>query len=174
MEELSWWLTQSAPGGALLLVAVDAAPQGAGAYPCRVVGAISALTQPADRPTPPSPSTPPETRIRELLSAVGVPANLLGFTYLLTALTLMQQEPSLRRNMTRALYPRIAHQHGTGARSVERAIRHAIAATWARSGGEPYRRQLGRLASFVGEKPTNSEFLAQVSECLCRRGETAV
>ena len=171
MEELSWWLTQSAPGGALLLVAVDAVPQGAGAYPCRVVGAVSALTQPAAQPIPP---VPPETRIRELLSAVGVPANLLGFTYLLTALTLMQQEPSLRRNMTRALYPRIARQHDTEARSVERAIRHAIAATWARSGGDPYRHQLGRLASFVGEKPTNSEFLAQVSECLRRGNEKAI
>ena len=173
MEAMQWMLQNS--GETLLLVAVDAsAADHPGAYPCRVVGAISALMQPADRPTPSSTSTPPETRIRELLSAVGVPANLLGFTYLLTALTLMQQEPSLRRNMTRALYPRIARQHGTGARSVERAIRHAIAATWARSGGEPYRRQLGRLASFVGEKPTNSEFLAQVSECLCRRGETAI
>ena len=95
MEELTWWLTQSAPGGTLLLVAVDAAPQGAGAYPCRVVGAVSALAHPAERPSASIPSAPPENRIRELLSTVGVPANLLGFAYLLTALTLMQQEPAV-------------------------------------------------------------------------------
>ena len=174
MEELTWWLTQSAPGGTLLLVAVDAAPQGAGAYSCRVVGAVSSLAHPAERPSASIPSAPPENRIRELLSTVGVPANLLGFAYLLTALTLMQQDPALRRNMTRTLYPRIAQQHGTEARSVERAIRHAIAAAWTRTGGEPYRQALGRLASFVGEKPTNSEFLAQVSEGLRRTSETAV
>lgn len=166
MEQLSWWLTRSGSEGTLLLVAVEASPSGAGVYPCRVMGAVSPLDF---TPAPPSaPSLQPGVRISQLLTELGVPANLLGFAYLLTGLTLIRSDPSLCRSMTRGLYPGIALQHGTSARSVERAIRHAIAAAWERTGGQAYRQTLGRLASFVGERPTNSEFLAQVSECLRR------
>ena len=63
-----------------------------------------------------------------------------------------------------------AEKHNTTARSVERAIRHAIAQTFARSGGIGYRTALGRLASSVGERPTNSEFLAQTAEKLRLEG----
>ena len=56
--------------------------------------------------------------------------------------------------------------HQTSPQSVERAIRHAIAQTFARGGSEGYRAALGRLASSVGDTPTHAEFLAQTAECL--------
>lgn len=95
-----------------------------------------------------------------------MPGNLLGCAYLRTALSLLLEEPALGRAITRSLYPRIAGMHQTSPQSVERAIRHAIAQTFARSGSEGYRAALGRLASSVGDKPTNAEFLAQTAECL--------
>ena len=54
------------------------------------------------------------------------------------------------------------HQHD---HDHERAIRHAITQTFSR-GSDGYRAALGRLASSVGDKPTNAEFLAQTAECL--------
>lgn len=160
MDGLQWMLQNS--GDTLLLVAVDChAPDTPGAYPCRVVGTFSPLEQRF------SPAPPDETaRVSHLLSEIGVPRNLLGCAYLRTALVLLLAEPALGRAITRSLYPRIAQQHQTTARSVERAIRHAIAQTFARGGGDGYRAALGRLASSVGDKPTNSEFLAQTAERL--------
>ena len=158
MDGLHWTLNTA--GETLLLVAVDrAAADTPGAYPCRVVGMFS---PPAQIPAPPEEDV---RRASRLLSEIGVPQNLLGCAYLRTALTLLLAEPALGRTITRRLYPRIAQQHGTSAQSVERAIRHAIAQTFAR-GGEGYRAALGRLASSVGERPTNAEFLAQTAERL--------
>lgn len=163
MDGLEWWLTQQ-PGaapGMLLLVAVDAAPRGAGAYPCRVVGAVSPLSGEKSAPAQDEPA-----RISRLLAAIGIPVNLLGCAYLQTALALVLADAALGRSLSRTLYPRVAQAHHTTASSVERAIRHAIAATWARSGGSGYRSALGRLASSVADRPTNAEFISQTAECL--------
>lgn len=160
MDGLQWYLENGAD--TLLLVAVDkGAADTPGAYPCRVVGTFS----PASRNPAPMPADD-SLRVSRLLSEIGVPRNLLGCAYLRTGLTLLLAEPALGRTITRSLYPRIAEKHGTTAKSVERAIRHAIAQTFAREGGEGYRAALGRLASSVGDKPTNSEFLAQAAERL--------
>ena len=157
MDAMQWMLQNS--GDTLLLVAVDPrAASDPGAYPCRVVGTF----------TPPAPLAPADDgpRISRLLAEIGVPGNLLGCAYLRTALSLLLKEPELGRTITRSLYPRIAQTHRTSAQSVERAIRHAISQTFARCGSEGYRAALGRLASSVGEKPTNAEFLAHTAERL--------
>ncbi len=160
MEGLQWYLQNG--GDTLLLVAVDhSAADTPGAYPCRVVGTFS----PATPKTTPAQADD-SLRVSRLLSEIGVPGNLLGCAYLRTALTLLLEEPALGRTITRKLYPRVAEKHATTAQSVERAIRHAIAQTFARSGSEGYRAALGRLASSVGDRPTNSEFLAQTAERL--------
>lgn len=157
MSGMEWYLQ---PGeNTLLLVAVDgSAAQTPGAYPCRVVGSF----------TPPPASAPGESerQIGQLLARIGIPRNLLGYTYLHTGLSLLLADPSLGRTLTRSLYPQIAARHQTSASGVERAIRHAIAQTFARDGSAGYRLALGRLASPVGEKPTNAEFLAQAAERL--------
>lgn len=156
MDGLQWMLQTG--GETLLLVAVDArAADTPGAWPCHVVGTF----------TPPAPAPQSDAlRISHLLSEIGVPGNLLGCAYLRTALSLLLEEPSLGRAITRSLYPRVAAAHQTSASGVERAIRHAIAQTFSRVGAEGYRAALGRLASSVGDRPTNAEFLAQTAERL--------
>ena len=158
MEGLEWVMQNG--GDTLLLVAVDgAAVNTPGAYPCRVVGTFS----PAEQRLIPAPDD--AVRVSRLLAEIGVPGNLLGCAYLRTALMLLLEEPRLGRTISRGLYPRVAEQHRTTSACVERAIRHAIAQTFAR-GGEGYRAALGRLASSVGDRPTNAEFLAQTAERL--------
>lgn len=159
MDGLQWMLKRG--GETLLLVAVDpSAADTPGAWPCRVVGEFSPR---GDAALPPAEDA---ARISRLLSDIGVPTNLLGYAYLRTALTMLLAEPSLGRCISRSLYPRVAEQHHTASAGVERAIRHAIAQTFARGGGTRYRAALGRLASSVGDRPTNSEFLAQTAERL--------
>ena len=156
MDAFAWSLETA--GETLLLVAVSAPQDRPGAWPCRVVGTFS----PGALPQPPADDA---LRISRLLTEIGVPGNLLGSAYLRTALSLLLQEPGMSRSLNRSLYPRIADAHGTTPACVERAIRHAIAQTFARGSGG-YRAALGRLASSVGEKPTNAEFLAQTAERL--------
>lgn len=160
MDGLEWFLHLSGGTDTLLLVAVNpSAADTPGAYPCRVVGRFSPGVPQAD-------AGADDIRVSHFLCEVGVPPNLLGCAYLRTALTLLLAEPSLGRTITRRLYPRIAEKHHTSVRGVERAIRNAIAQTFLRSGGVGYRAALGRLASSVGERPTNSEFLSQAAERL--------
>ena len=156
MDALRFFIEST--GETLLLVAVSAEENKPGAWPCRVVGTFS----PGTLPTPPVDDA---LRISRLLTEIGVPGNLLGCAYLRTALALLLREPALSRTLNRSLYPRVADQHATTAACVERAIRHAITQTFSR-GSDGYRAALGRLASSVGDKPTNAEFLAQTAECL--------
>lgn len=156
MDALRFFIEST--GETLLLVAVSAEEDKPGAWPCRVVGTFS----PGTLPTPPADDA---QRISRLLTEIGVPGNLLGCAYLRTALALLLREPALSRTLNRSLYPRVADQHATTAACVERAIRHAITQTFSR-GSDGYRAALGRLASSVGDKPTNAEFLAQTAECL--------
>ncbi len=156
MDTLNFYLRQG--GETLLLIAVDPCATETGDHPCRVVGRFTAEN-------PPAPAGN-EARISRLLTEIGVPRNLLGCAYLRTGLALLLAEPALGRSITRRLYPRIAQKHAATVSSVERAIRHAIAQTFSREGGDGYRSALGRLASCVGDKPTNSEFFAQAAEWL--------
>ncbi len=161
MDEWMGYLRQGGTG-TLLLVAVEG-QQGAEGWPCRIVGAVSPLGNTAPRQTASEPIT-------HLLTEAGIPSNLLGYGYLRTGIALVMEDGMLRRSLTGELYPRIAQQYGATPRGVERAIRHAIGVAWTRFGGEGYYRALGRLASCVGERPTNAEFISQAAECLMLRG----
>ena len=124
-------------------------------------------------PSPPPPEEPEdiERLATAMLMQIGVPAHLSGYKFIRSALLMVTDRPEMFSSLTRVLYPEIAREFGTTASCVERAIRHAISLTWDRGGAENYRRLLGRQASTVGVKPTNSEFLAQVSEGIrLRRG----
>lgn len=161
MDGLQWLLETGKE--TLLLVAVNGrAAENPGAYPCRIIGEFSGMTRKAELPA----AAEDGARISGLLSEIGVPTNLLGYAYLRTGLSLLLADPGLSRCISRSLYPRIASEHGTTASGVERAIRHAICQTFARCGGERYRMALGRIASSVGERPTNAEFIAQAAEKL--------
>lgn len=122
-------------------------------------------------PPPPEDTEDVERLITAMLMQIGVPPHLSGYKFIRSALIMVTDRPELFSSLTRVLYPEIARTYGTTASCVERAIRHAISLTWDRGGGENYRRLLGRQASTVGVKPTNSEFLAQVGEGIrLRRG----
>lgn len=157
--ELCW------PGtgeGMLLLVAVEGPGElREGAVACRVVGSL----------TPGSPFAlpavqPREEQVTRMLRSLGVPTNLRGYAYLKSALTLALMQPEMLRGLGRRLYPAVAREHGASAASVERAIRHAIAATWMRGGGERCRMMMGRECSCVGDHPSNGEFLAMLADAL--------
>ena len=68
--------------------------------------------------------------------------------------------------VTKALYPQVAKKFNTTASRVERAIRHAIEVAWDRGDLEVLQKYFGYTVSNIKGKPTNSEFIALISDRL--------
>lgn len=64
--------------------------------------------------------------IIDILLAVGIPANVKGFTYIRDAMELFDTDPYYSSGKICSLYADIAKKHRTSPSNVERAIRHAF------------------------------------------------
>lgn len=106
------------------------------------------------------------TKIIELLRKFGIPASVKGYGYLKTALDLCWEDKSYLESITKRLYPAIAKWHNTTASRVERAIRHAIETAWSRADLDTLNSVFGCTVSRITGKPTNSEFIATLTEQL--------
>ena len=100
-----------------------------------------------------------ERDIQSVLINLGTPTNLLGFTYLTKALMLVHKNPEYKHQITKKLYPEVAEMTNTLPHRAERAIRHAIEATWARGDSELLTRMFGKARPSHKDKPTNAEFI---------------
>ena len=69
-------------------------------------------------------------------------------------------------SVTKLLYPTVAKSHGTTASRVERAIRHAIEVAWDRGDIDVLNSYFGYTIQNDRGKPTNSEFIAMISDKL--------
>ena len=67
-------------------------------------------------------------------------------------------------SVTKVLYPEVAKRFHTTPSRVERAIRHAIEVAWDRGDLETLQRFFGYTVSNAKGKPTNSEFIAMISD----------
>ena len=68
--------------------------------------------------------------------------------------------------ITKQLYPEIAYKYGTTPSRVERAIRHAIEVAWGRGNQNVVESIFGYTVDAEKGKPTNSEFIAMISDKL--------
>lgn len=104
-----------------------------------------------------------EEKIRELLVRLGVRANLKGFQYLKTGVMMCVKDRDELDGITKRLYPSIARKHAATADKVEHAIRHAIESAWMTDFAEDQREIFGYDARH-GKRPTNAEFISQVTD----------
>ena len=68
--------------------------------------------------------------------------------------------------VTKVLYPTVAKLYQTTASRVERAIRHAIEVAWSRGKLDTLDELFGYTVSNGKGKPTNSEFIALISDTI--------
>ena len=68
--------------------------------------------------------------------------------------------------VTKLLYPSVAKQYQTTSSRVERAIRHAIEVAWDRGDVDVLNSYFGYTIQNNRGKPTNSEFIAMISDNL--------
>jgi two-component system response regulator (stage 0 sporulation protein A) len=104
--------------------------------------------------------------IVETMYQLGVPAHIKGYRYLRAAILASMEHPELLESVTKRLYPTIAKQFSTTASCVERAIRHAIEIAWDRGNLDAMNTFFGYTINLCKGKPTNSEFIALLTDQL--------
>lgn len=109
---------------------------------------------------------PMTNKITSVLHNLGIPAHIKGFVYLRSAITMTVEDPELINYVTKLLYPKVAREFNTTTSRVERAIRHAIEVAWDRGELETLNAYFGYTISRQRGKPTNSEFIAMISDKL--------
>lgn len=105
-------------------------------------------------------------QITEILHQIGVPAHIKGYNFLRQAIILAVIDRDLINSITKKLYPQVAELQGTSSTRVERAIRHAIEIAWDRGHQDVFNKYFGYTIDGLRGKPTNSEFIAMISDWL--------
>jgi len=107
-----------------------------------------------------------EALVTNLIHEVGVPAHIKGYQYLREAIMMVVNDIEVINQITKQLYPDIAHKYHTTPSRVERAIRHAIEVAWGRGQADAVESIFGYTVSASKGKPTNSEFIAMIADKL--------
>ena len=105
-----------------------------------------------------------EELVTSIIHEVGVPAHIKGYQYVREAIMITVEDMDVINSVTKVLYPAVAKKYHTTPSRVERAIRHAIEVAWDRGDLETLQKFFGYTVSNVKGKPTNSEFIAMISD----------
>lgn len=104
--------------------------------------------------------------VSEIMHQIGVPAHIKGYQYLREAILLSVDDSEMVSSVTKLLYPTVAKKFKTTSSRVERAIRHAIEVAWDRGDVDVLSSYFGYTIQSERGKPTNSEFIAMISDKL--------
>ncbi len=107
-----------------------------------------------------------EIQVTEILHQIGVPAHIKGYHYLRDSIIMAIETPEIINAVTKQLYPSVAKRYETTSSRVERAIRHAIEVAWDRGDVDILNSYFGYTIHNTRGKPTNSEFIAMISDKL--------
>lgn len=109
-----------------------------------------------------------EFAVTSAIQHMGIPANVMGYRYLRSAVMLAMDDTSVLDSVTKRLYPEVAKTGKTTAVRVERSIRNAISLAWRRGAADTdyFEKHLHCRIDTGGRKPTNSELIALISDSL--------
>ena len=107
-----------------------------------------------------------ELMVTEIIHQIGVPAHIKGYHYLRESIILSVKNNDIINSVTKLLYPTVAKKYNTTSSRVERAIRHAIEVAWDRGDIDVLNSYFGYTVQNDRGKPTNSEFIAMISDKL--------
>ena len=134
----------------------------------RMIQLCGLSVPPTERASPASAKAKPslEIQVTEILHQIGVPAHIKGYHYLRDSIMMAIQTPDIINAVTKQLYPSVAKRYETTSSRVERAIRHAIEVAWDRGDVDILNSYFGYTIHNTRGKPTNSEFIAMISDKL--------
>jgi len=107
-----------------------------------------------------------EVTVSDIMHQIGVPAHIKGYQYLREAIIISTKDSEMMNSVTKVLYPTVAKAYKTTSSRVERAIRHAIEVAWDRGDVDVLSAYFGYTIQNSRGKPTNSEFIAMISDKL--------
>lgn len=107
-----------------------------------------------------------ETVVTDVILHIGIPAHVKGYHYIRDAILFSVDDSEMINSVTKVLYPTIAKKYNTTSSRVERAIRHAIEIAWDRGDVDTLNSYFGYTINIGRGKPTNSEFIAMISDKL--------
>ncbi|MCH5194735.1 MAG: sporulation transcription factor Spo0A [Oscillospiraceae bacterium] len=107
-----------------------------------------------------------EMLVTDIIHQIGIPAHIKGYHYLRKAIILSIKDQEMLESVTKLLYPTVASAFSTTPSRVERAIRHAIETAWDRGDVDVLNGMFGYTISVCKGKPTNSEFIALITDNL--------
>lgn len=107
-----------------------------------------------------------EAMVTDVILTLGVPAHVKGYHYIRQSIMLSINDPAMINSITKLLYPTVAKIYATTPSRVERAIRHAIEIAWDRGDVDTLNSYFGYTINVGRGKPTNSEFVAMISDKL--------
>lgn len=105
-----------------------------------------------------------ENDVTNIIHEIGIPAHIKGYWFVRDAIMMAVEDINMLNSITKILYPTIAKNHQTTPSRVERAIRHAIEVAWSRGRTDVLDELFGYTIDSGKGKPTNSEFIALISD----------
>ena len=111
-----------------------------------------------------TPKVDVEAMVTEIIHQIGVPAHIKGYHYLRKAILLSIENEEYLHAITKQLYPEIAKCFNSTSSRVERAIRHSIEVAWDRGDVDVLNSFFGYTIHNTRGKPTNSEFIAMITD----------
>ena len=130
---------------------------------------VTGSRTPAAAPETAADNASLESVVTDIIHEIGVPAHIKGYQYLREAIILTINDMDAINAVTKVLYPEVAKKFSTTPSRVERAIRHAIEVAWDRGDVETLQKFFGYTVSGIKGKPTTSEFIAMIADCLSLR-----
>lgn len=109
--------------------------------------------------------------LRKTLDQIGVKHSLKGYGYIISAVEKCLENRSKLIRIVKGLYTEIAEENGDTVRRVERSIRHAIEVTWTNGNTNAINKIFGYTVSVEKGKPTNSEFIALITDFVSLYGD---
>lgn len=107
-----------------------------------------------------------ELDVTNLLLEIGIPAHIKGYQYIREGIMLSFYDKNMLHYITKCLYPTIAKKYKTTSSSVERTIRHAIEVAFRRENRQVLEEIFSNTICSKKTKPTNSEFIALLTDKL--------
>jgi two-component system response regulator (stage 0 sporulation protein A) len=109
--------------------------------------------------------------LRKTLDQIGASHSLKGYTYTIRAIEKCLDDRDALRCVMKEIYAKIAEENGTTASKVERNIRNLIEVTWINGNVNAINEIFGYTVSPKKGKPTNSEFIAVITDFVSFHGQ---
>ncbi|MPN58222.1 Stage 0 sporulation protein A [bioreactor metagenome] len=110
-----------------------------------------------------------DKKVTRILRDLSVPANIIGYEYLKTAILLCLENKSLIHQVTKGIYSNIAQLYDTTPSKVECAIRYAVKISLSNTKPETLKQYIG-LNENASQKSSsmvaNSKYIAAIVEAI--------